>query len=97
MQWAAYRFASHRNGMSIANGIGAPHLRAQMNHARYEFEVGLDLDGLPDLPSDLSWHLGLSAVIEETSGRKSYWALKHPSGDADFHHSDCFALELPAA
>ena len=31
--------------------------------------------GLPDLPRDASWRLGLSAVIEETSGGKSYWAL----------------------
>jgi hypothetical protein len=40
------------------------------------------------------WHLGLSAVIEETNGDKSYWALAHPPGKPDFHHSDCFALEL---
>jgi hypothetical protein len=40
------------------------------------------------------WRLGLAAVIEETSGRKSYWALAHPPGKADFHHSDGFAYEL---
>ena len=38
--------------------------------------------------------LGLAAVIEETSGRKSYWALAHPPGKADFHHPDGFAYEL---
>jgi|SRR5579871_109507 len=42
-------------------------------------------------------HLALSAVIEEANGRKSYWALAHPSGRPDFHHADCFALEIPAA
>ena len=40
--------------------------------------------------------IGLSAVIEETDGTKSYWALRHPPGPPDFHHPDCFALELPA-
>jgi hypothetical protein len=49
------------------------------------------------LPDEGAWRLGLSAVIEETNGRKSYWALSHPPGKPDFHHSDCFALELPAA
>jgi hypothetical protein len=49
------------------------------------------------LPVDEPWHLGLSAVIEERNGNKSYWALKHPPGAPDFHHPDCFALELPAA
>jgi hypothetical protein len=33
-------------------------------------------------------------VIEDTSGHKSYWALAHPPGKADFHHSDSFALEF---
>ena len=43
------------------------------------------------------WQIGVSAVIEETDGPKSYWALAHPPGDPDFHHPDCFALEFPAA
>ena len=33
-------------------------------------------------------------VIEEVSGRKSYWALKHAPGRPDFHHPDAFALEV---
>jgi hypothetical protein len=51
----------------------------------------------PSIPIDVPWHLGLSAVIEERNGRISYWALRHPPGKPDFHHPDCFALELPAA
>ena len=49
------------------------------------------------LALDEPWHLGLSAVIEERNGNMSYWALGHPSGQADFHHQDCFALELAPA
>ena len=49
------------------------------------------------LPLDEPWHLGLSAVIEERNGTISYWALSHPPGDPDFHHPDCFALELAPA
>jgi hypothetical protein len=41
--------------------------------------------------------LALSAVIETLDGAKSYWALAHPPGKPDFHHADCFAIELPAA
>ena len=44
-----------------------------------------------------SWRLGLSAVIEDTNGHKSYWALAHPPGKPDFHHADCFAYELSPA
>ena len=42
--------------------------------------------------------MGLSAIIEETDGTKSYWALAHPPGEEpDFHDPACFALELAAA
>lgn len=49
------------------------------------------------LPIDVPWHFGLSAVIEERNGTRSFWALKHPPGAPDFHHPDCFDLQLPAA
>jgi len=49
------------------------------------------------LPRDASWHLALSAVIEEAKGNKSYWALVHPPGKPDFHHRDSFAYELSPA
>ena len=96
-QWAAYRFSGYRNGMSIESEINAPRIEVQSNGTHYQLQASLELDGLPHLPSDAVWRLGLSTVIEETSGRKSYWALAHPPGKADFHHSDCFAHELPAA
>lgn len=57
----------------------------------------VDLGEAMDLPLDRPWRIGLSAVIEERNGRKSWWALAHPPGAPDFHHEACFALELPAA
>lgn len=59
--------------------------------------ASIDLGHAADLPLDRPWRVGLSAVIEERNGRKSFWALAHPPGKPDFHHEACFALELPAA
>jgi hypothetical protein len=50
---------------------------------------------LPRLEEAAIWQLDLAAVIEERGGRISYWALAHPPGKPDFHHSDCFTLEFP--
>lgn len=97
LRWAAFRLDGYRSGMTVARRIGAPHVEVRSDGARCDLRASLELDGLPDLPSDAAWRLGLSAVIEDTSGRLSYWALAHPPGQADFHHSDCFALELPVA
>lgn len=96
-QWAAYRFSSYRSGMSAVMEISTPHIEVLPNEACFELQVSLELNRLPGLSKDATWRLGLSAVIEETNGRKSYWALAHPPGKADFHHSVCFACELPAA
>ncbi len=93
-QWSAYRFRSYRSGMGVATEISTPRIEAQASSERYTLQASLKLDDLSSLPPDICWRLGLSAVIEETSGRKSYWALAHPPGEADFHHSDCFAHEF---
>jgi hypothetical protein len=93
-QWAAYRFSSYRSGMRVATEISAPRIDVQSSPERYTLQAALPLDGLSGLPHDAPWRLGLAAVIEETSGRLSYWALAHPPGKPDFHHSDCFAHEF---
>jgi hypothetical protein len=87
--WAAYRFDDTRQGMR----------NVDMPSPVIEIERGADslvLRATLAAP-DGALGLGLSAVIEERSGAKSYWALAHPAGKPDFHHCDCFALELPAA
>jgi hypothetical protein len=93
-QWAAYGFTSYRSGMSNATLIDVPKIDLQSSPTRFELRAALNLNGLVGSPTDAIWRLAVSAVIEETSGDKSYWALAHPKGQADFHHSDCFALEL---
>ena len=95
--WAAYRFSDYRSGMQIARDIDAPRFEVQSDAGSYKLQASLDLDHLTDMPSRAGWRLSLSAVIEEADGRKSYWALAHPPGDADFHHIDSFVHELPAA
>jgi hypothetical protein len=102
-QWAAYRFDNYRNGMRVAAEIGNPRIEVESSPTRYILRASLDVNELP-LPANggggengTIWRLGLSAVIKEAGGRLSYWALAHPQGKPDFHHSDCFALELPQA
>ena len=87
-QWAAYQFSGYRSGMRVATEIGAPRIEVRSSAESYTLQASLELDPLA------SWRLSLSAVLEETNGRKSYWALAHPPGKADFHHSDCFTFEF---
>ena len=89
-QWAAYRFDGYRSGMRDLELV-APKLMVDRGDER------LTLHAEVDLPAIAPIAVGLSAVIETADGAKSYWALAHPPGKPDFHHSDCFALKLPAA
>ena len=90
-RWAAYRFSGYREGMSVASEIEMPIIEVDRASECYVLQAALEL------PGGGAWQVGLSAVIEEVGGRKSYWALAHPPGKADFHHADCFALELAAS
>ncbi|MBV9330167.1 MAG: DOMON-like domain-containing protein [Alphaproteobacteria bacterium] len=93
-EWAAYRFGDHRDGMKVAEELPAPAIGFDATSSSLELAVTLELGQLAEISKTSAWRLSISAVIEERSGRKSYWALAHPPGPADFHHGDGFRLEL---
>ncbi len=90
--WAAYRLDGYRAGMR------------QLPDSEPEFSVRRERDQLQleariSLPADLpaSLHIGLSAVVEDGTGKLSYWAMRHAPDKPDFHHPDAFALKLDGA
>jgi hypothetical protein len=86
--WAAYDFTDYRQGMAAAPVDSPPYLRLEDSLTWWTFGATIGVDaGQP-------WEFGLSAVIEEQDGTKSYWALAHPSEKPDFHHPDCFVARL---
>jgi hypothetical protein len=89
-QWAAYRFDRYRARMAPLD-IPPPRIDTELSDDRLIVRATLP----QKRPGRC--RIGLSAVIEEKSGAKSYWALAHPPGDPDFHHHACFALDLPPA
>lgn len=91
--WAAYDFDGYRSGMRPAL-VSVPHITASVTSDRLEIDVHLPAD---TLPTRSGLRLGLTAVIEERNGDISYWALRHPAGKPDFHHTDGFALSLEPA
>lgn len=92
--WAVYDFDSYRAGMTNVADIGPIIIQEETD--RWLTLQSHLAQRVPTRPRRmLDWRIGLSAVIEETDGTKSYWALAHPPGKPDFHHPDCFTLELP--
>lgn len=92
MAWAAFRFTGYRRGKSLA-AIPVPAIVVHSDPDRYSLQASLNLESL-SRPEQPLWRLGLSAGIEDKSGRLSYWALAHASDRPDFHRSESFVYEF---
>jgi hypothetical protein len=93
-EWAAYLFRGYRDGGPLEAEELAPAISVQQSGDLLALSAVVQLGRLPLIQSGIIIKLGLSAVIEETDGKFSYWALKHPAEKPDFHHADSFALEF---
>ena len=94
-EWAAYAFRRYRDGNALELDW---HLAISVRRMadRLELDAVIRLDRLPAVVRS-PLRLGLSAVIEDEHGDRSYWALRHAPGRPDFHHTDAFALALDSA
>jgi hypothetical protein len=91
-EWALYRFSAYREGMA-EEMVDRPKISCDFSDQHFGLNAEIVL---PDRWQNSPLLLALSAVVEESDGTKSYWALAHPPGKPDFHHRDCFALEVAA-
>jgi hypothetical protein len=89
-EWTVYDFRGYRDGGELETDL-SPAIEVRRSRDRLQLDAKICHDFLP--PGQPLW-LGLSAVVEETDGRLTYWALRHPAGKPDFHHTDAFALQL---
>ena len=90
--WAVYDFsAARQRAANDLPPLSAPRIHWHSDASGWTMRVELlaaDLYMAPHL------ELNLSAVIEAAHGQKSYWALRHPAAQPDFHHSQAFTLVL---
>ena len=89
-RWAAYSFTDYREGMRDLPMGHEPVCEFAEGERFFVMDVRLSAATLPPQP----WTVGLSAIIEEEGGVKSYWALAHAPGKPDFHHPACVALTI---
>jgi hypothetical protein len=91
-RWAAYDFTAYREGMAERAVPRHPVCTPRRGQSVLIFDVALPAAALPSLP----FAYGLTAVIEEEGGVKSYWSIAHREDRPDFHHATCFAAHLAA-
>lgn len=86
--WAAYDFTARREGMDEAQLANPPYISLEDNLTWWSLGATFVME------AGRKWTLGLSAVIEESEGTKSYWALAHGGDTPDFHDPSCFTARL---
>lgn len=86
--WSAFDFAGYRERIGDSVTV-PPYVRTEDNLTWWALGATIVTD------AERRWSLGLSAVLEEVDGTKSYWALAHPAAPSpDFHDPACFAARL---
>jgi hypothetical protein len=98
-EWAEYAFESYRKPRAGESGAGStpPQVAVRGGAGKLELDAVIRLDRLAAVRPGADLALALSAVIEDSDGALSYWALRHPPGKPDFHHPAAFALDLEKA
>lgn len=89
-EWAAYAFAGYRERGPRLD-CPAPDIVCRASPGRLELEAAAACAPQGRV------RIGLSAVVEDTAGALSYWALRHPAARPDFHHAGAFAFEIDEA
>lgn len=89
-RWAAYDFASYREGMADRPASREPDCAMRLGSSFAIFDAAIPRDVLPVLPAAANF----TCVLEETGGEVSYWSLVHPKDTPDFHAPACFTATL---
>ena len=93
-EWAMYGFVGYRRGMTTIDVGRSPRIAVRPGSRGLVLEAITYLDELPMPRPGAPLRAAVAAVVEETDGRLSFWALAHPSAQPDFHHRLGFALQV---
>ncbi len=89
-QWAAYGFNDYRQ-INNWQAKTTPIITSNQSATLLQLDVQLDL---PESLYHQALSVGLTAVLETRNNELSYWALKHPQKQPDFHDKNGFILTL---
>ena len=94
--WAVYRFNDYRVRDDSFQYSSAPSIALKQHAQGFELTATVSpADLLSRWPQHPTWQIGLSAVMETTDHRKSYWAMRHDELEKpDFHVRTQFLLPL---
>ena len=88
-RWAAYRFSAMREGMAPF-AIETPRIVARCSAGRFSLSAEVDASAF----AGGTLQAAMTAVLEDKSGLKSYWSLRHGAGRPDFHAAEGYVCDI---
>ena len=85
--WNVYNFTNYREGMKAETAFSSLPFQFSQESDHLSVKITIDLAKIIQTPQEIE--LAITMVIQE-DGNISYWALKHPGSEADFHRRDSF-------
>ncbi len=91
-EWAAYAFEGYREGMRPLELDVPPSIRVAETAGELRVTADVELGALAG--AGWPWRIGLTAVVEDRTGGRAYFALRHPRAVPDFHDAAGFVFSL---
>jgi hypothetical protein len=91
--WNVYRFDEYRQGMKEETAFTAMPFSIQAEPDALSLALKLNLSSMVSATQILE--MAIATVVKHKDGTLSYWALKHPGKEPDFHRREAFMIQLP--
>lgn len=95
-EWAIYGFDSYRTGMTPKVDMIPSEISFFQDEHLLILETSIDLNALESAMKVNKMEIGIAAVLEESNHGHTFWSIRHPEGQPDFHHPECFSLVMEA-
>ena len=90
--WNVFRFSGYRQGMQEEQTFESLPFTVETLPDFLRLAVEIEIKKI--IPESKAINVGVSAVIKNVNGDRSYWALVHKETKPDFHRKDGFIIAL---
>ena len=86
--WNVYSFTNYREGMKLEKAFSCLPFQFTKESDHLSVQIKIGLDKIIKDPQNIE--IAITMVLKDNDDNISYWAIKHPGSEADFHRRDSF-------
>jgi len=91
--WNVYKMDAYRR-VGFREEMSFEQIQFKARKDASEFVLSAYIDLNPLFEEEQILEAGMTAIIQTKDGNETYWAVKHPGEQADFHLRESFTIDL---